>query len=102
MAKRFQSAEKDSYWRWHVDMQAAGGLSVRAYCGHGKRLVGGLICPAIVVEQSRVQVPEPAVPQSNSPVNSTIRMMSATELKSVLVPLIDHSPSPSGASTCWF
>ena len=36
MAKRFQSAEKDSYWRWHVDMQAAGGLSVRAYCGqHG-------------------------------------------------------------------
>ena len=36
MAKRFQSAEKDSYWRWHVDMQVAGGLSVRAYCGqHG-------------------------------------------------------------------
>lgn len=36
MAKRFQSAEKESYWRWHVDMQAAGGLSVRAYCGeHG-------------------------------------------------------------------
>ena len=36
MAKRFQSADKDSYWRWHVDMQAAGGVSVRAYCGrHG-------------------------------------------------------------------
>lgn len=36
MAKRFQSADKESYWRWHVDMQAAGGLSVRAYCGqHG-------------------------------------------------------------------
>jgi hypothetical protein len=36
MAERFHCAEKDSYWRWHVDMQAAGGLSVRAYCGqHG-------------------------------------------------------------------
>lgn len=36
MAKRFQSADKDSYWRWHVDMQAASGVSVRAYCGrHG-------------------------------------------------------------------
>lgn len=36
MARRVQSAEKESYWRWHVDMQAAGDLSVRAYCGeHG-------------------------------------------------------------------
>ena len=36
MANRFQSAEKESYWRWHVDMQAAGDVSVRAYCGqHG-------------------------------------------------------------------
>lgn len=37
MANRFQSAEeKESFWRWHVDMQAAGDLSVRAYCGqHG-------------------------------------------------------------------
>jgi hypothetical protein len=36
MVKRFQSADKDSYWRWHVDMQAAGGVSIRAYCGqHG-------------------------------------------------------------------
>jgi transposase-like protein len=36
MTKRFQSAEKESYWRWHVDMQAAGGVSVRACCGrHG-------------------------------------------------------------------
>ena len=33
MVNRFQSAEKESYWRWHVDMQAAGDLSVRAYCG---------------------------------------------------------------------
>ena len=36
MANRFQSSEKESYWRWHVDTQAVGSLSVRAYCGkHG-------------------------------------------------------------------
>ncbi len=36
MAIRFQSVDKESYWRWHVDMQAAGSVSIRAYCGkHG-------------------------------------------------------------------
>ena len=36
MANRFQNAEKESYWRWHVDMHATSSLSIRAYCGkHG-------------------------------------------------------------------
>jgi|GEM_PF-2080892 len=36
MANRFQSVDKESYWRWHIDVQAAGSVSIRAYCGkHG-------------------------------------------------------------------
>jgi transposase-like protein len=50
MAKRFQSAEKDSYWRWHVDMQAAGGVSVRAYCGQH-----GLSEPTFYVWRRKIQ-----------------------------------------------
>jgi crotonobetainyl-CoA:carnitine CoA-transferase CaiB-like acyl-CoA transferase len=32
MANRVRSAEKESFWRWHVDMQAASELTVRGYC----------------------------------------------------------------------
>jgi hypothetical protein len=32
MAKRFVRGERESYWRWHVDMHAASSLSVRGYC----------------------------------------------------------------------
>lgn len=32
MVERLRSVEKEEYWRWHVDMWAADGLSARAYC----------------------------------------------------------------------
>lgn len=32
MANRNRSAEKEAYWRWHVEIQAVGSLSIRGYC----------------------------------------------------------------------
>lgn len=32
MANRVRSAEKESFWRWHVDMQSVSELTVRGYC----------------------------------------------------------------------
>ena len=31
MANRCRSSEKEAYWRWHVEIQAAGSLSIRGY-----------------------------------------------------------------------
>jgi len=32
MVHRLRSVDKEEFWRWHVEMQAAEGLSARAYC----------------------------------------------------------------------
>lgn len=111
MAKRLRSVDKEEYWRWHVDLQVADGLSVKTYCR-----AHGLSVPSFYAWRRELQrrdagrdipqrVANPSVTRHSGPVRSkaaprqsSVRLQSSGDVGLVALEIIATSGATENAT----